>query len=78
MGTGTNFAGTGIFGMPFFKFFGHGQLRHCPFQKSGHGQGFSPMPYGMPYILGIFAGTGERAFALFVNLRARALWALDF
>ena len=41
-------------------------------------KGPGPMPYGMPYILGIFAGMGKRAFALFVNLRARALRALDF
>ena len=36
------------------------------------------MPYGMPSIFGNFAGMGKRAFALFVNLRARALRALDF
>ena len=33
MGTGTHFAGMGIFGMPFFKFFGHGQSGQCPFQN---------------------------------------------
>ena len=36
------------------------------------------MPYGMPSIFGNFAGMGKWAFALFVNLRARALRALDF
>ena len=44
----------------------------------GHGQGFWPMPYGMPHILGIFAGMSKRVFALFGNLLARALWTLDF
>ena len=33
MGTGTHFAGMGIFGMPVFIFFGHGQHGHCPFQN---------------------------------------------
>ena len=36
------------------------------------------MPYGMPYIFGNFVGMGKWAFALFVNLQAQALQALDF
>ena len=41
MGTVTQFAGMGIFGMPLFKFFEHRQLGHCLFQKFlGMGRSF--------------------------------------
>ena len=71
-------------------FCGHGQIGICPFDNLqvrakwafgeliifGHGQGFSQMPYGMPYIFWNFDDMGKWAIAYLVTLRAQ--WALDF
>ena len=78
-GNGHTFCGHGHFWHALFQIFRARATRALPIPEiSGHGQGFSPMPYGMPSIFGNFAGMGKWAFALFVNLRARALRALDF
>ena len=78
-GNGHTFCGHGHFWHALFQIFRARATRALPIPEiSGHGQGFPPMPYGMPSIFGNFAGMGKQAFALFVNLQARALWALDF
>ena len=63
LGTGRDFASTDI----------------CPFGNLRAWAGFfTNALWHALYILGIFVGMGKRAFALFVNLQARALRALDF
>ena len=57
---------------PFQILWAHAHRAIAHFEISGQGKDFSLMPYGMPYIFGILAGMGKKAFALFVNLQA---WA---
>ena len=43
---------------PFQNFWAQAHQAFAHLEISEHGQGFLQMPYDMPYIFGIFVGTG--------------------